>query len=142
MAVKIAVHPALLLMTPVNNLFVSFAESTDNFVSSKSALPFALKLVYSEPLGNHGIQIVLCPRPPSPQAPGRPARRSDRERGLQSGNVLQAHLLGSRSCLSVPRAFPRPDRVVGLPAWMEGVGAGTPGLAHARWRDLVHLSCS
>lgn len=43
----------LLCITFVNYLFVFFAESTDNFVSSKSALPFALKLIYSDTFGNY-----------------------------------------------------------------------------------------
>lgn len=66
---KITGHPALLWLPPVNHPFVSFAESTDNFVSSKSALPFALKLVYSEPVGNYASKESSAPGPPAPQPP-------------------------------------------------------------------------
>lgn len=50
-------------MTLVNNLFVFFAESTDNFVSSKSALSFALKLLYSGTFGDYGFHVALFPVP-------------------------------------------------------------------------------
>lgn len=40
-------------ITFVNDLFVFFAESTDNFVSCKSLLPFALKVIYSDTFGNY-----------------------------------------------------------------------------------------
>lgn len=112
-AAKIAVHPTRLCVPLVNGLFVSFAESTDNFVSSKSALPFALKLIYSESWGNYGIQMVLFPRPrslPHPRPQAAQHFRVNGERGLQSGNALPAHLLGSL-CASLS---PGRDPVGGL----------------------------
>lgn len=43
----------LVFITFVNDLFVFFAESTDNFVSCKSLLCFPLKLIYSDTFGNY-----------------------------------------------------------------------------------------
>lgn len=58
-------------ITFVNNLFIFFAESTDNFVSSKSALLcFEADLLIL--FGNYQIQVVLFPDPPASPDPWQP----------------------------------------------------------------------
>lgn len=122
-----------------------FAESTDNFVSCKSLLPFALKVIYSDTFGDYWVQIalfpVLSPSPdPCPLRGSEWTMKGEQKLFLGSSKPMPLRRsLAASVLLQFSRVWPWCESsYLDRERWcQEACGAHVP-----RWARVEHLSCS